>query len=106
MSEHIKLPLEAEGAAIINEQREIAVASFGAKSEDEDGNQTSHADACATAEFIVTAINCHYEMLAALKTAKQHMEQLASTVNVLSPGKVRAIDFTEKIEAAISEAEA
>lgn len=44
------------------------------------------------------------ELLAALQSSIQNIEQLASTVNVLSPGKVRADDFSEKAREAIKKA--
>jgi hypothetical protein len=58
----------------------------------------------ANAALIVRAINAYDELVEALEKAKQRIEQLAHTVNVLSPGKVRAEDFTDVVVAALAKA--
>lgn len=57
--------------------------------------------ACDRAELIEAE---HQKLKEALRKARTYIEQLASTVNTLSPGKVRAEDFTEVISAALNNA--
>lgn len=44
------------------------------------------------------------EMLAALVTSKQRIEQLAAMLNAVRPDKVRASDFTDVADTAIAKA--
>lgn len=80
-----------------------------------DGDSTGHREevcimaTCGNTKELINAninlIAAAPELLEALKDAKNKINQLCSTINVLCPGKVHAVDFTELLNAAITKAE-